>query len=324
MHEAWFRAMGCDAHVAVHGGSAELLTAARRRVDDLEARWSRFRPTSEVSELNRRAGSAVAVSAETVELVERSIDGWRMSGASVDPTVLGDVLRAGYVCSFEQLGAEASAGSSFLTTGCDDIEIIGGLVRLPAGTGFDPGGIGKGLAADFVATEVMAGGADGVCVNLGGDLRVDGCAADGVAWTVAVEDPWTGAPIVRLGVRRGAVATSSTLRRHWVADGQPRHHLIDPATGQPSMSDLVAVTVVAGEGWMADVLAKAVLLRGSAHPFDLIGGSGAEAVAVDRNGVVQATDGIAAFLGDQSLPAFLEPQEPGTGPAFPESEALPC
>ena len=47
-------------------------------------------------------------------------------------------------------------------------------VRLLDGVGFDPGGIGKGLAADLVATAAVDLGADGAMVSLGGDLRVAG------------------------------------------------------------------------------------------------------------------------------------------------------
>jgi thiamine biosynthesis lipoprotein len=112
---------------------------------------------------------------------------------------------------------------------------------------------------------------------------------------VAVEHPDTDEPIAMVGVGDGAVATSTTLRRRWQVEGVERHHLIDPATGEPSTSDLVLATVVAGEAWAAEVLAKAVLLRGSAHPFDLLGGTGAEAIAVTRDGVQMTSDGFAAF-----------------------------
>ena len=54
--ELTFRAMGSDAHVIVVGGGPSLVEQARRRIDDLERRWSRFLPGSEVSELTRRAG----------------------------------------------------------------------------------------------------------------------------------------------------------------------------------------------------------------------------------------------------------------------------
>ena len=102
---------------------------------------------------------------------------------------------------------------------------------------------------------------------------------------------------MNLGLHDGAVATSTTLRRRWEVDGEARHHLIDPGTGRPSDTDLTLATVVAGQAWVAEVLAKAVLLRGLPHPFDLVGGTGAEALAVDTDGRVHVTPGFTAFTG---------------------------
>src|SRR6185503_2885871 len=100
------------------------------------------------------------------------------------------------------------------------IEIMIGGVRLPAGCGFDPGGIGKGLAADKVVADLIGAGAVGACVNLGGDLRVAGDAPNGDAWTIAVEDPWSCDALADIGVRYGAVATSSIARRRWSVGGE--------------------------------------------------------------------------------------------------------
>jgi thiamine biosynthesis lipoprotein len=288
--ERRFRAMGSDAHVVVVG-DRRLLEVAERRIADLESRWSRFLPTSEVSRLTARAGTAMAVSPETALLVRRSVEAWHLSGGSFDPTVLGAVVRAGYDRTFEDLAG--AAGASALGTGAEAIEVDGASVRLPAGTGFDPGGIGKGLAADVVATELRAAGADGACVNLGGDVRVTGAAPAGGAWTLDVEHPVLGR-IALLGVADGGLATSTTLRRRWLVDGGERHHLIDPGTGLPSDTDLDLATVVAGEAWVAEVLAKAVLLRGSDRAFHLLGGTGAEGLAV-AGGEVLASPGLAAF-----------------------------
>src|SRR5690242_21291347 len=68
MHEAQLRAMGSDAHVIVVG-EARLLGDALARIQQLERRWSRFIETSEVCELNRRAGGDMEVSADTRRLV---------------------------------------------------------------------------------------------------------------------------------------------------------------------------------------------------------------------------------------------------------------
>src|SRR5207244_3164987 len=142
--ETRFRAMGSDVHVIVVGGSLSLLETARDLVEDLEARWSRFRPHSEVSQLNEHAGSPVPVSSETVALVLRAVEGARITDGRYDPTVLGAVLRAGYDRSFELLNEETLDGESSLSLGVEGIVIEDGssTVTLPSGVGFDPGGIG--------------------------------------------------------------------------------------------------------------------------------------------------------------------------------------
>jgi thiamine biosynthesis lipoprotein len=303
--ERTFRAMGCDVHLIVCGGAADLIETAVRRIDDLEHKWSRFIDDSEVNQLNRAAGTALPVSPETVLLVQRAIEAWRLTGGSFDPTLLGAVIRAGYDRSFETLGPTPPSGYSPLGPGAADIEVDGRTVRLPAGTGVDPGGIGKGLAADMMCDETLAAGADGVCINLGGDLRVGGAGPDGGTWTVGVEHPEVAEPIALLGMANGAVATSTTLRRAWVTDGERRHHLIDPQTGRPSTTDVALACVVAGQAWMAETLAKAVLLAGAEHAFDIVGGTGAEALAVDTDGRVSSTVGLRHYLGDQILPAVI-------------------
>jgi thiamine biosynthesis lipoprotein len=296
--------MGSDAHVVVVGGRDDALDRVRRRIEDLEQRWSRFIDTSEVSALNRGAGSPVRVSPDTALLVRAAIDAMRMSGGSFDPTVLGAVVRAGYDRTFDRL--DGTAGSSALQLGCAAIEVAGDVVRLPAGTGFDPGGIGKGLAADLVVADAVADGVDGICVNLGGDVRVTGTPPDGDAWTVAVEHPSSERPIVHVGLRDGAVATSTTLLRTWHVDGDRRHHIIDPATGQPSDTDLTLACVISAQGWTSAILAKAVLLRGSRHPFGLIVGTACDALAVDDVGRVHATPGFHAFTGSFPIPEHLD------------------
>ncbi|HEY1737650.1 MAG TPA: FAD:protein FMN transferase [Acidimicrobiia bacterium] len=305
-----FRAMGSDAHVVVVGAPSGLLEYAHARIAELEQRWSRFIDSSDVCALRRDAGEWVTVSDDTVRLVELAVEGWRLSGGGFDPLVLDAVERAGYDRTFDAIdtrgvlaGAHETVRPSAFTPMPTAIGITTGQVRLPAGCAFDPGGIGKGLAADKVVADLIGAGAAGACVNLGGDLRVAGRAPEGGDWTIAVEDPWSRDAIVDVGLRDGAVATSSTQRRRWTLDGVPRHHLIDPATGEPSTSDLVAVTVIAGAGWMAEVLAKAALLRGAERWCDVLP-AGVEGLAVDRDGGVLATPGLIRFTHP-----FDEPHE---------------
>jgi thiamine biosynthesis lipoprotein len=288
--------MGARAHVIVVGGPAGLADVAAARIEQLECLWSRFRPRSDVSRLNQHAGRRVAVAPETVELVERAVAGFRLTGGMFDPTLLGPVIRAGYDRTFELIPAAARPGRSDAEPACAEIAFGPGWARLPAGSGFDPGGIGKGLAADMVTTELMAAGADGACVNLGGDVRVTGAAPGGGTWTVAVEHPGAAAPIALLGLADGAVATSTTLRRRWRVGGEVRHHLIDPATRRPSATETCLASVASGRAWVAEVLAKAVLLAAGRSAQVVLAGTGAEALVVDTAGHIETTPGLAAFM----------------------------
>jgi hypothetical protein len=97
-HEVQLEVMGTIAHVVTIGdGGDELVEGAGAHLRELEARWSRFESSSEISRLNASAGVPLVVSAPTVALIELGVEGWRVTNGCFDPTVLGDVMRAGYI-----------------------------------------------------------------------------------------------------------------------------------------------------------------------------------------------------------------------------------
>jgi thiamine biosynthesis lipoprotein len=75
------------------------------------------------------------------------------------------------------------------------------------------------------------------------------------------------------------------------------HHLIDPRTGQPAHTGLLQVTVVAGEAWWAEVVAKAAYLAGAPAVLEAAAGLGAEALVVDLDGSVRPTAGLEQAAG---------------------------
>ena len=97
--------MGTTAHVIVTGGRSGLADRAVERLEELEARWSRFRSDSEISRLNERPGVPVLVSRDTYQLIEHALEGWRLTEGRFDPTLLREVRAAGYDRSFELIGS---------------------------------------------------------------------------------------------------------------------------------------------------------------------------------------------------------------------------
>ena len=300
VHEAHLRVMGSDAHLVLVGGDPLLLEDARAHLELLEARWSRFRPSSELSRLNASPGRPVIVSRDTFAVIARAVEAWRLTNGRFDPTVLPALRATGYDRDFAVIthdGPVTTAPRGHMPApGCAGIVLDAtvGAVTLPEGVVLDLGGIGKGFAADRVATALLAAGADGACVNLGGDLRVVGHAPDGSSWTIEVDDPFeSGTGTLLLG--EGAVATSSRLRRAWRRGGESVHHLIEPATGASARTGLASVTVVAGEAWWAEVLAKAAFVAGPEVGAALVSGAGATGLLVRDDGRIEELLGLDAF-----------------------------
>jgi thiamine biosynthesis lipoprotein len=93
------------------------------------------------------------------------------------------------------------------------------------------------------------------------------------------------------------VATSGTSVHRWHGSQGPTHHLIDPATRRPAVTDVVQATVVAGTAGLAEALAKAAVIRGSHDGLELLDRAGAwAALLLLQDGHLLATPGTARWL----------------------------
>lgn len=302
--EIRFRVMASDAHVIVVDGPAGAGDLAQRALTDLEQAWSRFLPGSDVSRINNSIGFPVAVNEVTITLLDAMVQAWRTTSGRLDPTVLPALLDAGYRHSIDDPGAATILPDGFRAGGGDlsDVSIDRGnrTVTAPYGMAIDPGGIGKGLAADLVVAELLAAGAKGALVSVGGDLSAAGRPAHAEGWTVEVEDPFEpGTALVRLAVSGGGVATSSTLSRRWNQGGTTRHHLIDPATGTVSQTDMAAVSVIAPCGWQAEAHATAIILGGAERFLDYTNSHGLDAIGTTLTGRTIVTEPLARLVPDR-------------------------
>jgi thiamine biosynthesis lipoprotein len=258
----------------------------------LEQRWSRFLADSEISQLNDHSGAPVFVSQETFELVSLAIDAWRATDGWFDPTMLDALRNVGYDKTFDALAAQGPAvvdDSLTVFGGLDgvDLDARSFLVQTPPGMHLDLGGIGKGHAADLLFAQVIEDGVSGACLDFGGDIRVGGEPAEGRGWVVVVDDPFhPGQDLVSLALSEGSVTTSSRLRRKWSTTKGEAHHLLDPATAEPSESSIAAVTVLAARAAWGEAHAKAALLAGPIAGLRLIEDAGLSALLIADDGTV--------------------------------------
>ncbi len=282
-----FRAMNTSVEVRVADPAyTPLLAGAERLFADVEARFSRFRPDSEVSRLNARGGGVV--SPEMLALLGRARTLHDETGGIFDPCVLPALVAAGYDRSFERVRdrEQAFAGVSPHATFADvRIDVAASRVTLPEGATLDLGGIGKGYAVDR-AVELLRP-ARHALVNAGGDIFALG--APGGGWPADVLHPLTGEVVGTAVLRDEALATSTVAVRRWRAGYVEMHHLIDPRVGAPARSGVIAVSVVAPEAVVADVYAKAALILGFAEGAALLARRAYPALFVLDDGDVVAT-----------------------------------
>lgn len=285
-----FRALGSACRLVVDGGADELIDHAHRLIVQLEQKWSRFVETSEVSMLNRNAGNFVIVSQETYDLLAHAVNAMELTSGRFNPLMLEQLRVLGYTDRWEK--GRPTPSSAGWPASLEPIELLpeARLVRIPVGTGFDPGGIGKGLAADMVTDLLVEAGATSTSVELGGDVRVSGEAWVDGGWNIGVANPFDdAADIASFQPEFGAVATSSRLHHRWSVDNRELHHLLDPATGEPAATNVVAVTTCSTTTWWAEVAAKVALIAGCDDAIDLLRSFGTPGVVVTADGAIHNT-----------------------------------
>ena len=279
-HERRFWAMGSPAHLIVGGAHEPLVDWAMAEVERLEQCWSRFRPDSELSRLSAHPGTWVPVSDDLLAALSRATQLWEWTAGAFDPTVLPALEALGYDRTFAAVDrAAAGPVCTVAAPGWGVVEIDEGakVVRVPAGVRLDLGGLGKGLAADLVADGLVARGAMSALVSVGGDIRTAG-ALPTPGWLVPIQDPFdTAATWDEALLGAEAVVTSTSLIRRWERGGQLLHHIIDPLSGSPTDTGIVAVVARGPHAWWTEGLAKSAMVLGEAGAEALLAGSGVEA-----------------------------------------------
>ncbi|HEU5015072.1 MAG TPA: FAD:protein FMN transferase [Roseiflexaceae bacterium] len=266
-----FHAMGCSMLAALDSDAPEAaskLAGIAERFAAWEQQLSRFLPDSELNALNRRAGAWTPVSDTLWHVLRAALHAAEASAGLVTPTLLTALEAAGYDQSFEQVRAADRLATTHMSRPqpyawrAIRLDAARRTVWLPHGMRLDLGGIAKGWAAEQAADWLSADGP--ALVDAGGDIVVSGPRADGSAWPIGIADPrQPGAQFGLLMIHSGGVATSGRDYRRWQRNARWQHHIIDPRTNRPAITDVLSASVIAPTLRQAEMAAKVVFILGS-------------------------------------------------------------
>ena len=273
--------------------------AAENEARRIEVKYSRYRETSVISEINRNAGrTPVAVDEETAMLVQSALDLGRLTDGRFDPTV--GALRRVWDFKGGRVPSAEEVVSLLPLVNAAAVSVRNGTVFLRCpGMEIDLGGVGKEYAVDRVAALLSDEGVEAAIVNFAGDVRTVGHRGDGRPWKVGVMDPRDRLRC-RFAIRAlgdAGIATSGDYERCFFQDGVRYHHILDAKTGWPARG-VASATAVAATAFTAGRLATAAFLLGPVEGLALLEESrGVEGAIITEEGEVLTTDGM-RFLTD--------------------------
>lgn len=271
--------MGNRFEITVVGDDAawadEHIDAAVEEIRRIERLLTTYNENSETSQINRYAGlTPVAVSAETFQLIERSIRISRLTQGAFDITY-GSVDKRlwNFDTTMDRLPDPETAKKMVRLIDYRNILLDrdqGTVLLRSAGMRIGFGGIGKGYAADRARQLLKTRGVTSGIINASGDLAVWGCQPDGRPWTIGIVHPdASDQPFSYMQLSDMAVATSGNYEKYILIDGKKYSHTIDPRTGLP-ITGIKSVTIITPYAEIADAMATPVMIMGIKAGIDMI------------------------------------------------------
>lgn len=181
----------------------------------------------------------------------------------------------------EAVPSQSEIDSALKHKGAESLLCENGKVKKPESIKLDFGGAAKGYACDRAADILEKENVKSAVISVGGSLLFWGRNGLKGSWTVAVRDPYNNGKYAgTFNLDSGFVSTSGSYERFFDFDGKRYHHILDPSTGYPAVSDLVSVTVIAQSGTVSDVLSTACFILGEEKSKSLLEKYSAKAVFI--------------------------------------------
>jgi len=250
---------------------ADILDKAFKLCREYEELFSITIEGSDVWRINHAGGSPVEVDSRTVEVIRAGLEFGELSSGMFDITI-GRLSRLWDFNEYYKPAVEEIAAAK-VTVDYSQVKIDGNYIALSnSDTWIDLGAIAKGYIADKIAEYLIEKGIISAIIDLGRDIVTIGTRQDGKAWRIGVAKPFGNDSdyIGVLEITDAAVVSSGVYERGFEENGIWYHHILDPGTGMPVISDVINATVIADNALTGEGLSTIAILAGSAKAMELL------------------------------------------------------
>ncbi len=249
-------------------GDADMQEAARivreafNAIDDVEARFSRWRADSQITYINNRAAQgSVATAPDLLDLILFAQQVHRDTHGAFDPTVGPLIKLWGFYKGEGRLPGEGELTEALARVGMEKIAVDRTEKTVAYGQQgilLDLGGIGKGLGLDRAAQVLKQYGVTSAALHAGTSTVVAIGAPPGrPGWTVRIRNPYnTVSWLDEVVLRDESLSTSGSYEKFFELQGKSYCHIFDPRTGMP-VEGMLSATAIAPSGMESDALSTA-------------------------------------------------------------------
>ncbi len=245
----------------------KLAKLATNETARIEEKYSRYLKQNLVDQLNQSNGKKVAIDQETKQLLDYAKHLYQLSDGLFDITS-GILRKAWQFTADAKLPTKAQVEKLLPFIGFNKIHYNHQYFSMPKGMQIDWGGIVKEYAVDRVAQLIATVSEQrkiDFLVNFGGDLRAVNMTGENKCWQVGIEQKPKASkdPKKTIQLSEGAVATSGTLKRFFVAQGKSYSHILNPKTGYPIEGLPQSITAFAPSCVLAGSYTSLAMLKAS-------------------------------------------------------------
>lgn len=250
---------------------ARLRTAIQKRLDEIEAVFSNWRPDSEVSRFNASPGTGTTRCSKELALVlHRALEIAAATDGALDPAIHPLITLWGFGPGPRRadLPSDDEIRATMERCGWRRVEVTldpPTVRKLAPAVEINLSAIVEGFALRETGALLERAGWRHWLLEIGGELLARGAPRDGGIWRAGVQMPRAaqGETFSDLPLRDECLSTSGVYRQFRTAPGGARlPHLIDPRTGHPVKNNLASVSVLHADPLTADAFATALLVTG--------------------------------------------------------------